>query len=192
MNSAVDKFVKKVKRWQKEIEKVRSILLKTDLEENLKWNLPCYSYEGSNVLIIQPFKSYLGLMFFKGALLKDPKGLLAAPGPNSQAARRFEFTSVDQIKKLEPTIKAYIKEAIAIEKSGKKVEVKKKPLSMPSELKEAFAKKPALKKAFESLTPGRQRAYILYFSSAKQSATRQARIAKCTPQILKGKGLNDR
>lgn len=192
MNSDVDKFLKKSKQWQNEIAKLRAVILKTKLEENLKWNLPCYSYEGGNIAIIQPFKAFLGMMFFKGALLKDPKGVLVSNGPNSQAGRRFEFNSVQEINKLTPIIKAYIKEAIAIEKSGQKVEFKKNPESMPIELRKMLAKKPRLKKAFNSLTPGRQRAYILYFSGAKQSSTRQARIEKYIPHIFEGKGPNDR
>lgn len=192
MNPDVDKFLKKSKQWQEEMAKLRAILVKTKLEENLKWNLPCYTYKGSNVAIIQPFKSCLGMMFFKGALLKDPKGMLVDNGPNSQAGRRFEFGSVQEIIKLTTTIKAYIKEAIAIEESGQKVEFKKNPEAVPDELKKVFAKKPRLKKAFNSLTAGRQRAYILHFSSAKQSSTRQSRIEKCIPRILEGKGINDR
>lgn len=192
MNPDVDKFLKKSKQWQEEMTTLRSIILKTKLEENLKWNLPCYGYEGSNVIIIQPFKACLGLMFFKGALLKDSKAVLVSNGPNSQAARRFEFGSVQDIVRLEPTIKAYIKEAIAIEKSGGKVEFKKSPQAMPEELKKMLAKNAQLKKAFAALTPGRQRAYLLHFSSAKQSSTRQSRIEKCIPRILEGKGMTDR
>ncbi|QQR89571.1 MAG: YdeI/OmpD-associated family protein [Myxococcales bacterium] len=171
---------------------LRAILLKTKLEETLKWNLPCYSYKESNVVIIQPFKNCLGMMFFKGTLLKDPKGVLVDNGPNSQAGRRFEFASVRDINKLTPTIKAYIKEAIAIEDSGQTVTFKKNPEPVPDELKKIFAAKPRVKKAFGSLTPGRQRAYILYFSGAKQSSTRQSRIEKHIPRILEGKGINDR
>jgi uncharacterized protein YdeI (YjbR/CyaY-like superfamily) len=191
VNSDVNKFLKKSKQWQKEIAKLRSIILTTKVEESLKWNLPCYSYYGNNVAIIQPFKARLGMMFFKGSLLKDPKQVLVSNGPNSQAGRRFEFASVDEIIKLKPTIKAYIKEAIAIEKSGKKVEFNKNPQALPPELKKTFVKNPKLKMAFNSLTPGRQRAYILHFAGAKQSATRQSRIEKCTPLILEGKGLSD-
>jgi uncharacterized protein YdeI (YjbR/CyaY-like superfamily) len=191
MNSDVDKFLKKSKLWQKEIAKLRAIVLKTGLDETFKWNLPCYSYNGANVVIIQPFKRCLGMMFFKGALLKDPKNVLVNNGPNSQAGRRFEFTSVDEIAKVAPVIKAYIKEAIAIEESGQKVKFKRKPEPLPKELKEAFAKKPQFKKAFASLTPGRRRAYILHFSSAKQSATRRSRIEKCVQRIIEGKGLTE-
>ena len=192
MNSAIDRIIRKSDPWQKEIAKLRSILLKTDLEECVKWNLPCYTYQGSNVAIIQPFKKCLGMMFFKGALLKDSKGMLADNGPNSQAGRRFEFGSVQEIARLAPTIQAYVREAIAIENSGRAVEFKKNPEPMPDELKKALSKTPRLKKAFNSLTPGRQRAYILHFSGAKQSATRQSRIEKCIPRILEGKGMNDR
>lgn len=192
VNSDVDKFLKSSKKWQEEMAVLRSVVLKTKLEENLKWRLPCYSFEDGNVVIIQPFKSCLALMFFKGALLKDPKGLLVANGPNSQSARRFEFKTVQEIEKLSATIKSYIKEAIALEESGQKVEIKKKPEALPEELKKNFAKMPKLKKAFEALTPGRQRAYLLHFGGAKQSATRQSRIEKCIPRILEGKGINDR
>lgn len=192
MNSDVDRFLKKSKLWKNETAKLRAILLKAGLEENYKWNLPCYSFNGANIAIIQPFKRCLGMMFFKGALLKDPKGLLVDNGPNSQAGRRFEFTSVGELTKLAPVIRAYIKEAIALEKSGQKVKFKAKPQSVPKELKEIFVKNPKFKKAFAALTPGRQRAYILYFSGAKQSSTRSARIEKCVSRILAGKGLTDR
>jgi uncharacterized protein YdeI (YjbR/CyaY-like superfamily) len=192
MNPDVNKFFEKSNQWRKEMKKLRSVILKTELEENWKWSLPCYSYKGSNVAIIQPFKACLGLMFFKGTLLKDHKAVLVNNGPNSQAGRRFEFRSVQEIVKLTSAIKAYIKEAIAIEESGQEVEFKKRPQPMPNELKEMFVKRPGLKKAFNSLTPGRQRGYILHFSSAKQSATRLSRIEKCIPRILDGKGLNDR
>lgn len=192
MNPDVEKFVKTSKQWKEEISELRSIILSTKLEENYKWNLPCYCDDNNNIVIIQPFKASLALMFFKGALLKDTKGLLAEVGPNTKSGRRFEFTSLEEIKKLKPTIKAYIKEAVAIEKAGIKVESKKTPETLPDELKAMFEKKSAFKKAFESLTPGRQRAYILHFAGAKQSATRLSRIEKCMPDILKGKGVNDR
>lgn len=191
MNTKVDKFIKETKQWQTEIIKLRSILVKTKLQENYKWSLPCYSFENANVVIIQPFKACLGLMFFKGSLLKDPKKILVSNGPNSQAGRRFEFTSVGQITKLEPVVKSYIKEAIVLEESGEKVEYKKSPQLMPEELTQVLNKNAKLKKAFTSLTPGRQRAYILFFSSAKQSATRKSRIEKSLPRIMQGKGLAD-
>ncbi len=192
MDQKVENFLEKSKLWQKEMSKLRSVVLKTKLEESLKWGLPCYSHKGSNVVIIQPFKASLALMFFKGSLLKDSKGVLVAVGPNSQAGRRLEFKSMQEITRQASTIKAYIQEAIAIEESGEKVKFRKKPEPLPDELKKIFLKKPKFKKAFLALTPGRQRAYILHFSGAKQSATRISRIEKCMPQILKGQGLNDR
>ncbi len=191
MRPEVKTFIKNASPWQKEIEGLRDIILQTSLDEDFKWSKPCYIHEGNNVVIIQPFKNCLGLMFFKGALLKDPKGILKDNGPNSQSAKRLEFTSLEEISKSRSTIKAYIKEAIEIEKSGQKVELKKKPEPIPDELAAMFKKKPALKKAFEALTPGRQRAYILHFSSAKQSTTRVSRIEKCIARIMEGKGMND-
>ncbi len=191
MRPEVKTFIKNASPWQKEIEGLRDIILQTSLDEDFKWSKPCYIHEGNNVVIIQPFKNCLGLMFFKGALLKDPKGILKDNGPNSQSAKRLEFTNLDEISKSRSTIKAYIKEAIEIEKSGQKVELKKKPEPIPDELAAMFKKKPALKKAFEALTPGRQRAYILHFSSAKQSTTRVSRIEKCIARIMEGKGIND-
>jgi uncharacterized protein YdeI (YjbR/CyaY-like superfamily) len=192
VNTKVDKFLQKSDQWKDELTHLRPILLETKLEEDLKWNLPCYTYQGKNIAIIQPFKSCLALMFFKGSLLKDPKKLLIANGPHSQAARRFEFRSVKEISKLRATIKSYIKEAMAIEEAGEKVEFQKTPHSEPAELQETFARNAKLKKAFQSLTPGRQRAYLMHFSNAKQSATRLSRIKKCIPQILEGKGLDGR
>lgn len=192
MHPEVDSFIRKAKQWQDEMETLRAIVLSAKLDEDLKWSKPCYTHENRNIAIIQPFKGCLGFMFFKGELLKDPKGVLKDNGPNSQSARRMEFTSSAEITRLKATIKAYIKEAIAIEESGEKVAIKKNPEPVPDELKEFFKKKPALKKAFEALTPGRQRAYILHFSSAKQSETRRSRIEKCMALILEGKGLNDR
>ena len=192
MSAEVEKFVSKSKQWKEEIIKLRDIILTTKLEENFKWRLPCYSFEDNNIVIIQPFKSCLGLMFFKGALLKDKKGILINNGPNSQSAKRLEFRSIQDIVKQTSLIKSYIKEAINIEKSGQKVEFKKKPASIPAELKEVFEEKPKLKIAFGSLTPGRQRAYIMHFNGAKQSATRVSRIKKCIPRILAGKGMADK
>jgi len=184
--------VKGSNQWNEEIAKLRAILAKTRVEEAKKWNLPCFTYKGSNVAILQPFKACLAMMFFKGTLLKDPKGLLVANGPNSQSARRLEFRSAQEITKLASTIKAYVQEAIKIEDSGQEVEFKKKPESVPDELKKMFGKNSKLKQAFYGLTPGRQRAYILHFSGAKQSATRQSRIEKFLPRILAGKGMMDR
>ena len=191
MTSEVTIFIKNLKLWPEETAKLRSVLQKTKLEENFKWRLPCYSHNEANIVIIQPFKACLGMMFFKGALLKDTKKVLVSNGPNSQSGRRFEFRSVQDIVRLESTIKAYIKEAIAIEESGEKVKVKPKVQSVPEELAQVFSKNAKFKKAFEALTPGRQRAYLFYFSGAKQSATRQSRIKKCTPRIMLGKGLTD-
>ena len=157
----------------------------------LKWGKPCYSFQGSNVVIIQGFKESCALLFCKGALLKDARKVLEKPGENTQGARRVRFTSARQIDELEPVLQAYLEEAVAAEKAGLEVEFKKRPEPVPGELHKKFKTNPALRKAFTGLTPGRQRAYILFFSAAKQSATRDARIDKCTPQILKGKGLND-
>lgn len=192
MGSDVERFIDQSKQWNAEMTKLRSIILSTKLEESLKWRQPCFSQNDGNIVIIQPFKAFVALMFFKGTLLKDPKKVLKEVGPNSQAAKRFEFTSTAEITKQAATIKAYIKEAIALERTGEKVEFNKKPAEIPKELKTAFTKQPALKKAFTALTPGRQRAYLLVINGAKQSATREARIKKYAPQILKGKGLNDR
>lgn len=192
MNSDVNVYVRNSKQWRAETEALRSVLLKCRLTEDFKWSKPCYTFEGNNIAIIQPFKACLGLMFFKGVLLKDPEGILAEVGPNSQSAMRIEITSVQQITKLASTIKAYVKEAVELETSGQKVERKTKPEPIPTELKEMFKADTKLKKAFEALTPGRQRAYVLHFSGAKLSETRKSRIEKCTPRILEGKGLNDR
>lgn len=191
MNSKVDQFVKKSKLWPEEIKKLRAIIRSTKLDENFKWNLPCYCFADSNIVIIQPFKTCLGMMFFKGKLLKDPKKVLVPNGPHSQSSNRMEFRSVGEVTKMAGTIKAYIKEAVALEKAGAKVDFKKSPTAMPTELVSVFAKNLKLKKAFTALTPGRQRAYIFFFAGAKQSATRLARIEKSVPKILAGKGPND-
>ncbi|MGV3662558.1 MAG: YdeI/OmpD-associated family protein [Prosthecobacter sp.] len=192
MNPQVDAFITAARQWRPEFTALRELLLKTPLIEELKWRQPCYTFEGSNVIILQGFKACCAMMFTKGALLKDAKGLLHKPGENTQAARRFEFTSVAEIAKLKTTISAYLKEAIEIEKAGLEVEFKKEPEPVPEELRAKFDASPVFQRAFDALTPGRQRAYILHFSSAKQSSTRTARIEKCTPDILKGRGLNDR
>lgn len=191
MNTAVTQFIKKSKYWNEEVTELRKILLTTKLEEDMKWGYPCYTHNGSNIVIIQPFKSYLGLMFFKGTLLKDAKKVLINNGPNSQYTKRIEFASVAEVKKLASTIKAYVKEAVKAEESGEKPEVKQKAIPVPVELKKMFAANSKLKKAFSSLTPGRQRAYLFFITAAKQSATRLSRIEKCTPKILQGKGLHD-
>lgn len=190
-NSKVDQFVSRAKTWQGEMQKLRSILLKCGLDEDLKWGKPCFTFEGKNVAIIQPFKEHCSLMFFKGALLKDTHGLLRSQGDNTQSALRLEFTSESQIKKT--VLESYVKNAIAVEQQGLKVDFKaKRELELPPELTQILKKDRKLAKAFESLTPGRQRAYVMHFTSAKQSATRTARIEKCAPMILAGKGLNDR
>lgn len=191
-NSEVDKFVKTAREWKDEIEALREVILSTALEETFKWSKPCYTFEGANIVIIQPFKESLGLMLFKGMLLKDTKKILVENGPNSQSAKRFEFTSVEQIEKLKPTIKSYLREAIELEKSGQKVEKRIEKEPVIEELVAAFKKSAKFQKAFEALTPGRQRAYILHFKEAKQKATRVARIEKHRLRIMDGLGLNDR
>ena len=191
-NPKVDGFFKNAKTWREEFEKLRSIIISCPLTEELKWGKPCYSLEGSNVVLIHGFKEYCALLFFKGALLKDPKGILVQQTENVQAARQVRFKNAQEITKLESTLKAYIKEALAVEKAGLEVTYKKtSEFKMPDEFQKKLNAVPALKKAFTALTPGRQRGYLLYFSGAKQSATREARIEKCMPQILNGKGLND-
>ena len=183
----------KVNNWRSELEHLRQIVLECGLTEELKWRQPCYIYEGSNILLIAAFKEYCIISFFKGVLLKDPKGVLVNPGENSQAVRQFRFTDVKEIVKKEAVIKKYIKEAIAVEKAGLKINFKEKTeLKLPEELLKIFQENPAFEEAFKALTPGRQRAYNLYFSAAKQSKTRISRIQKYTPQIMKGIGLNDR
>lgn len=192
LNPKVDAFLARATKWQAEMEQLRKIILKAPLTEELKWGKPCYSLDGSNLLIIQPFKEYCALMFCKGALLEDAAGLLVAPGENSQAARQLRFTSVRQITAQRAQIQAFIEEAIAAETAGLKVEYKKtSDFEVPEELRKALAENPALNAAYQALTSGRQRGYLLYFGAAKQSKTRSARIDKCTPQILMGKGLQD-
>jgi uncharacterized protein YdeI (YjbR/CyaY-like superfamily) len=192
MNPKVDWYFTKAEQWQKEIHKLRTIILDCDLTEELKWGCPCYTFEKHNIVLIHVFKEYCAVLFFKGALLKDPKGILVQQTENVQAARQIRFTSVSEINKLEKTLKAYIYEAVKVEESGLKVELKKtKEYAMPEEFQVKLNKNRALKKAFEALTPGRQRGYLLYFSSAKQSKTREARIEKYVDQILDGKGLED-
>lgn len=190
--STVDTFLQKAKKWQAEMEALRTIVLEMPLTETLKWYQPCYTYDDSNVVIIGGFKEYCVLSFFKGVLLKDLKRIMVQPTENMQAVRQLRFTNVAEIKQLEPTIKAYILEAINIEKAGLKVNMKKsREYAIPGELEAVFSKKPDVKTAFLALTPGRQRAYVLFFSAAKQSSTRVSRIEKSIPQILEGKGLND-
>ena len=179
-------------KWPEVEEQLRTILLSCGLTEERKWGKPCFTFDGNNIAIIIAFKDSCALSFLKGALLKDPKKLLSAPGENSQSARWIKFTTAQQIAKLKPTLKAYIHEAIAAEKAGLKI--KKKTTAdypVPEELQKKFNQQPAFKKAFAALTPGRQRGYLLYFAAAKQSATRESRIEKYKPQILAGKGLLD-
>ena len=191
-NPKVDWFFSKAKQWKQEYEQLRRIVLDCPLSEELRWGKPCYTFQKSNVVLIHGFKDYCALLFMKGALLKDPKGILIQQTQHVQAARQIRFRNVREIAKLEPALKAYIREAIAVEKAGLKVEYKKtSEFPMPEELRSKLAERPALKTAFESLTPGRQRGYLLYLSEAKQSKTRESRVEKCMPQILKGKGLDD-
>jgi uncharacterized protein YdeI (YjbR/CyaY-like superfamily) len=193
MNPKVDAFLKKAKKWQKEVRKLRSILLDCQLTEELKWNKPCYTLPTGNVVIILPLKEYCSLLFCKGALLKDTKGILVRPSENTQAARQIRLTSLQEIDGMETTLKAYIRNAIEVENAGLEVVYKKvSEYKLPEELKSKLVKNSALKTAFKALTPGRQRGYILHFSAPKQSKTRESRIEKCVPQILKGRGLNDR
>ena len=182
----------KVHDWQDELKELRRIVLESGLTEELKWKIPCYTFEGSNVALVSAFKEYASLSFFKGVLLKDELGLLTQPGPNSQAVRQFKFTDVNTIIELEAVIKAAIQEAIEVEKAGLQVELKKNPEPLPDELQAFFDEDPAFQAAFEALTPGRQRGYILFFSGAKQSQTRTSRIEKYLPQIMAGKGMQDR
>jgi uncharacterized protein YdeI (YjbR/CyaY-like superfamily) len=192
MNPKVDFFFNKAEKWQKEVEKLRTIVLGCPLTEELKWGVPCYTFRESNIVLIHFFKEYCALLFFKGALLKDSKGILIQQTKNVQVARQMRFTNVREIVELKAIIKAYINEAIEVEKAGLKVKLKKTTeFEMPEEFKNKLNESPALKTAFRALTPGRQRAYLLHFSAPKQSKTREARVAKCMRQILKGKGLND-
>ena len=192
MNPKVDWYFSKAKKWEGESEKLRTIILDCGLTEQLRWGKPCYTFEKGNIVLIHGFKEYCALLFFKGALLKDPKGILVKQTENVQAARQIRFTSVREIGKMEPILEDYIKEAIEVEKAGLKVNYKKTTeFKIPEEFQNKLARDAGLKKAFAALTPGRQRGYILYFSGAKQSKTRETRIEKCMPQILKGKGLND-
>jgi uncharacterized protein YdeI (YjbR/CyaY-like superfamily) len=191
-NSKVDAFLSRTKKWQEEFEKLRSIILDCGLIEELKWGVPCYTFQKQNIVLIHGFKEYCAILFVKGALLKDSKHILIQQTENVQAARQVRFTNVHEIVKLKTVLKAYVKEAIEVEKSGLKVDFKKTTeFKTPQEFQDKLEKTPTLKTAFEALTPGRQRAYLLYFSAPKQSKTRESRIEKHMPQILKGKGLND-
>jgi uncharacterized protein YdeI (YjbR/CyaY-like superfamily) len=191
-NPKVDGFLQKAKKWREELSKLRTILLDSPLTEEIKWRIPCYTLNGKNVILINGFKEFCTISFVKGALLKDAKGILLKIGENTQAGRWIKFTNVEQIAKLESVLKAYIREAIAVERAGLKVKFKKiSDFKVPEEFQAKLDEVPALKKAFAALTPGRQRAYLLHFSGAKQSKTRAARVEKWMPQILSGKGLDD-
>ena len=191
-NPKVDWYFNKAGKWQEEINKLRTIILDTGLTEELKWGCPCYSLEVKNIVLIHVFKDYCAVLFFKGTLLSDPERILIQQTKNVQSARQMRFISMEEIADLKSTLKAYIKEAIKVEKAGLKVNFKKtSEYSVPEEFQVRLDEMPALKKAFNSLTPGRQRGYLLYFSQAKQSKTRESRIDKYMKQILSGKGLDD-
>ena len=192
INPKVDWYFNKAQKWQEEIKKLRVIVLDCGLTEELKWGVPCYTFQKSNIVLIHVFKEYCAILFIKGALLNDSQGILITQTKNVQAARQVRFTNVREIMAMEPILKAYIYEAIEVEKAGLKVNFKKTPeFIVPEEFQNKLDEIPALKTAFEALTPGRQRAYILYFSAPKQSKTRESRVEKCLQQILNGKGLND-
>lgn len=191
-NPKVDQFLEKAEKWKDEFTKLREILLECPLAEELKWGVPCYTYQNSNVVLIHGFKEYCAVLFIKGALLKDPLGILITQTQNVQAGRQIRFTGVQDIEAMESALKSYVDEAVEIEKSGLHVDFKKSTdFTIPEELQNKFNEIPSLKAAFEALTPGRQRAYILHFSEPKQSKTRESRIEKFIPAILQGKGLND-
>ena len=192
MNPKVDAFLRRATKWREAMEELRTIALECQLTEGLKWGKPCYTFQGSNVVIIQGFKEYCALMFFKGALLKDAKRILIQQTENVQAARQIRFTNAREITEIEPILKAYIHEAVEVEKAGLKVKLKKtSEFRIPEEFQEKLDEIPALKTAFDALTPGRQRGYLFYFSQPKQAKTRESRIEKCIQQILDGKGLDD-
>jgi uncharacterized protein YdeI (YjbR/CyaY-like superfamily) len=191
-NPKVEFYFAKAEKWREEFAKLRGIVLDCELTEELKWGQPCYTFEESNIVLIHGFKEYCALLFFKGVLLKDAKGILIQQTENVQAGRQIRFTNVREIVKMGPVLKAYIREAIEVEKAGLKVKLKKtSEFKIPEEFKNKLDEMSALKTAFAALTPGRQRGYIFYFSSAKQAKTREARVEKCMPRILKGKGMDD-
>ena len=192
MNPKVDDFLGREKKWKEEFTKLRQIILDCQLTEELKWGQPCYTLDGKNIVLMHGFKEYCAVLFIKGSLLKDAKGILIQQTENVQVGRQIRFTTVQEINKIEKTLKAYIQEAIEVEKAGLEVELKKtSDFAVPEEFQSKLDGHPALKSAFEALTPGRQRAYIFYFSQAKQSKTREARVDKCIPKILDGLGLDD-
>ena len=191
-NPKVDDLLNNAEKWHEEFSALRTIILDCQLTEELKWGWPFYTFEQHNIVLMHGFKEYCALLFFKGALLKDPNGILIQQTENVQAGRQIRFTNDRQIVEMETILKAYIQDAVAAEKAGLKVDLKKTAeFTIPEEFQTALAEMPALKTAFEALTPGRQRAYILHFSAPKQSKTRVSRIEKCIPQILDGKGLDD-
>lgn len=192
MNPTVTAYLHQAKTWQEEMKLLRSILLDCGMQEDLKWGKPCYSYQNTNLIIIQPFKSYCALGFFKGSVLGDPQKILIKPGENTQGGRQIRFTGVKEIADMEPVLKQYVFEAIEAEKAGVKVQYKKtKDYDVPEELEVEMNRNPNLKSAFEALTPGRQRGYLLYFGGAKQSKTRVDRVKRYMPRILAGKGMED-
>jgi uncharacterized protein YdeI (YjbR/CyaY-like superfamily) len=192
MNPNVDVFLRKTKKWRDEFEKLRKVCLDCGLTEEVKWGKPCYTYQDSNIVLMHGFKDYCALLFMKGALLKDPNRILIQQTENVQAARQIRFTNVREIVEMERVLKAYVKEAIEMEKAGLEVNYKKtSEFITPEEFQNRLNESLALKRAFNALTPGRQRGYVLYFSGAKQSKTRESRIEKCVPRILNGEGLND-
>lgn len=192
MNPKVDGFLRNAKKWQQEFRKLRTIILDCQLTEELKWGTPCYTLQDSNIVLVHGFKEYCALLFFKGALLRDAKRILIQQTENVQAARQIRFTNVREIVAMEPILKAYINEAMEVEKAGLKVKLKKtRDFRIPEEFRNKLDEIPALKTAFDALTPGRQRAYLFHFSRPKQSKTRESRVEKCVQQILNGKGLDD-
>jgi len=191
MNSKVDEHISKSKQWKDEMDALRIIILDCQLAEDFKWGKPCYSFQGKNIVIIQGFKEYFALLFFKGGIMKDPHHLLVKMGENTQAGRQMRFENVQDILDKKEIIKDYIFEAVKIEESGEKVEIKREATPIPEEFKIKLNENSELKNAFESLTAGRQRAYLIHFSAPKQSKTRESRIEKSIPNILVGKGMND-
>jgi uncharacterized protein YdeI (YjbR/CyaY-like superfamily) len=192
MNRKVDFYFNKAGTWQESIQNLRTIVLDCGLTEELKWGCPCYTFQKANIVLIHVFKEYCALLFFKGALLKDPKGILVQQTQNVQSARQIRFTRLQEIVKQHAVLKAYIFEAIEVERAGLKVELKKtSDYTIPEEFQKKLSKNPALKTAFRALTPGRQKAYIFYFSAPKLAKTRESRVEKSMPQILRGRGLND-
>ena len=192
-NPEVDTFISNAKTWQEEFKQLREIMLDSQMTEELKWGKPCYTFQSKNIVLMHGFKKYCALLFMKGALLSDEAGILVQQTENTQAARQIRFTSVDEIVEMEHILKAYVQEAIEVEKAGLEVKYKKTDeFTIPEEFQRKLDENPALRTAFEALTPGRQRGYLLHFSAPKRSRTRESRVEKCIPQILDGKGLNDR